>query len=105
MRQLLVMTFASIGCLAGSGCATNGSDDMKGTGPGSCPMPMAQADTGPLAASKAQMCNVPGSMGKSHWYKLAAQMPGTMDYVQVELWDQHGVFTGGAGHARPVRTT
>ncbi|HEX2692013.1 MAG TPA: hypothetical protein VHN14_35635 [Kofleriaceae bacterium] len=98
MRQLLLLSFVSAACAASSGCATNGGDDMKGMDPDACPMPMTQADTGPLAASKAQMCNVPGSMGKSHWYKLAAQLPDTIDYVQVELWDQHGVFAGGTVH-------
>ncbi len=43
-----------------------------------------------------QMCNVPGSMGASHWYRLSAAIPGSPgDYVQIELWDSLGAFTGG----------
>lgn len=65
---------------------------------GSCPMPAASTDAGALTASKAQMCNVSGSMGASHWYKLAAALPDSTNYVQVELWDNQGVFAGGPVH-------
>ena len=61
-------------------------------------MPASTADSGALTASKAEMCNVSGSMGASHWYKLAAVLPGSMNYVQVELWDKQGVFAGGLVH-------
>lgn len=64
-----------------------------------CPLAMTAADTGALAATKAQLCNVSGSMGALHWYRLAATMPGeAMDYLQVELYDQVGAFAGGAVH-------
>jgi hypothetical protein len=36
------------------------------------------------------MCNVSGSMGQQHWYRLAAALPSPMDFVQVELWDNTG---------------
>lgn len=64
----------------------------------SCPIAMTNADMGPLTATKAQMCNVSGSMGTAHWYKLAAAMPGSMNYVQVDLWDKLGAFAGGVVH-------
>jgi hypothetical protein len=59
---------------------------------------MATVDTGMLAAAKAQMCNVNGSMGMVHWYKLSAALPGSMSYVQVELWDKTGAFGSAAVH-------
>jgi len=58
-------------------------------------MAATNADLGPLTAAKAEMCNISGSMGKAHWYKLAAALPGSMNYVQVDLWDGLGAFTGG----------
>jgi len=63
-------------------------------------MPMSMADTGTLTALKAQMCNVAASMGKSHWYRLSASLPDSpMSYVQLELWDGHGAFSGTTVHA------
>ncbi|HET7500909.1 MAG TPA: hypothetical protein VFK02_07905 [Kofleriaceae bacterium] len=56
------------------------------------------ADLGGLAANKAELCNVSGSMGKTHWYKLSAALPGSMDYVELDLYDQQGPFAGGAVH-------
>jgi hypothetical protein len=57
---------------------------------------MTTADTGGLTATKAQLCNVPGSMGNAHWYRLATTLPGSStSYVQVELWDGLGAFKGG----------
>jgi len=42
-----------------------------------------------------QRCNVAGSMGQKHWYRLAANLPGsTVNFVQLELWDNLGAFTG-----------
>jgi hypothetical protein len=61
-----------------------------------CSLPATTPDTGALAATKAQRCNVPMSMGQKHWYRLAATLPsGAMDYVQLELWDNLGAFAGG----------
>jgi hypothetical protein len=71
-------------------------------------MPEMTSDVGVLAATKAEMCNVSGSMGKSHWYKLSTMLPDpSMDYVQVELWDGAGAFKGGTVHTGtfPVDTT
>ena len=99
MRHFLMLACVSVGCMGTSG--SPGGDDMQpDAGPvgGRCPMPVTSADLGGLAATKAEMCNVSGSMGQAHWYKLAAAMPGTMDYVQVELWDNIGVFAGGPVH-------
>jgi hypothetical protein len=63
-----------------------------------CPLPATTPDTGPLAATKAELCNVSGSMGKQHWYKLSATLPGSMSYVEVDLYDQFGAFAGGPVH-------
>jgi hypothetical protein len=59
----------------------------------SCPM-APTADVGTVAASAAQRCNVPGSMGTRKWYRLAATLPAG-DIVQLELYDQAGAFAGG----------
>ncbi|HWO26571.1 MAG TPA: hypothetical protein VNO30_47910 [Kofleriaceae bacterium] len=64
--------------------------------PGVCALPDSTADAGNLAATKAQQCNVPGSAGTKKWYRVAATLPGTMDYVQIELWDGRGAFGAGA---------
>jgi len=75
---------------------SSGGDGMTPPGGEECPMPTMTSDIGALTASKAEMCNISGSMGKSHWYKLSATLPDApMDYVQVELWDGYGAFTGG----------
>jgi hypothetical protein len=84
--------FLWVVCLA-VGCTTS-----DGNGDGTCPLAMATADTGMLTAAKAQMCNVNGSGGTVHWYKLSAALPGSMSYVQVELWDNIGAFGGVAVH-------
>ena len=71
-------------------------------------MPEMMSDVGALSATHAELCNVPGSMGKSHWYKLAAMLPdSSMDFVQVELWDGAGAFMGGTVHTGtlPVDTS
>jgi hypothetical protein len=75
----------------------SGSDSGSGTTQAACPLPASTADTGALTATKSQMCNVPGTQGAQHWYRLAATLPsGAMDYVQVDLWDNKGAFAGGA---------
>jgi len=57
---------------------------------------MTNADTGALTATKAQMCNVSGSAGAVHWYRLAAPLPeGATDYIEIDLYDQLGAFVGG----------
>jgi hypothetical protein len=89
MRQ-----FFLVACLAA--CAASPSEDGSAQ---ACPMPVAMAETGMLGALKAQMCNVTGSMGQSHWYRLSATLPDSpMSYVQLELWDGHGAFSGVAVH-------
>src|SRR5262245_34034209 len=75
-------------------------DAAQGSGSGSgvplmCPLPDSMPDTGPLTAFKAQMCNVNGTAGAQHWYRVSATLPsGAMDFVQLELWDGLGAFTG-----------
>jgi len=51
---------------------------------------------GDLTALTAHQCNVPGSGGAKKFYQLSATMTGTMDIVQVELWDGRGAFAAGA---------
>src|SRR5688572_9912553 len=71
------------------GCSDSGSSEPK-----VCPVGEAIPDAGTLTASKADRCNVMGSMGTRKWYKLAATLPdGTI--VQVELYDAAGAFAGG----------
>lgn len=53
-------------------------------------------DAGELTAMAAQRCNVPGSMGSQNWYRLVAQLPGSDDIVQLELWPNRGTFAGQA---------
>jgi hypothetical protein len=61
-----------------------------------CALPDNTPDTGALTATTTQKCNVPGSMGQKHWYRMAAALPsGAMDYIQLELWDNTGPFAGG----------
>ena len=93
MRHLLL-----IACIS-AGCAGEAPEDMNpDPGGGSCPMPATTADAGALVASKTQMCNVPNTQGMAHWYRIAATLPGTMNYVQVELWDKTGAFGTGTVH-------
>ncbi|HEY5934777.1 MAG TPA: hypothetical protein VIU61_09085 [Kofleriaceae bacterium] len=63
-------------------------------GSGECPT-MDVDDAGDLAALAAQRCNVPGSMGASNWYRLAATIPSSSHVVQLELWPNRGAFAGG----------
>jgi hypothetical protein len=97
MRHLVLIACVSAGC---AGPAPGGGDDDMQPDAGvvgrTCPLAMATSDTGALPALKAEMCNVQGSMGAAHWYRLSAALPGAAgDYVQVELWDGRGAFTGG----------
>src|SRR5215510_678999 len=101
MRHVLLIACVFAGC---AGPAPGGGDDDMQPDAGivgrTCPMAMTTADTGALTSLRAQMCNVPGSTGLAHWYRLSAALPGAPgDYVQVELWDNLGAFTGGTVHA------
>ena len=106
MRQILfsILVVVSTGCVIGEpdpGAAGDDGGGDDGPGPGSngtprtCSLPDTTADTGDLAALKAQQCNVSGTQGARKWYRLSATLPGSMDVVQVELWDGLGAFTGG----------
>jgi hypothetical protein len=103
MRKLLFVALL-VGCTTGSN--PDSGDDTPGpdastSGPdgqqqASCPMAAATADTGALTASKTQRCNVSGSMGTRKWYRMMAALPGSpTDFVQLELWDGQGAFSGG----------
>jgi hypothetical protein len=111
MRQILlsILVVVSTGCVIGDPAPTPGGDDTggdddggsNGSGSGSnptrtCSLPDNTADTGDLTALKAQQCNVSGTQGARKWYRLSATLPGSMDVVQIELWDGLGAFTGGA---------
>src|SRR5262245_60549088 len=103
MRHFLLLVCVSVGCSGSSPAGGGGGgrdDDMPGPDAGmtqrTCPLPMTTADTGALAAVQTQLCNYPQSMGQQHWYRAFATLPGSaMNYVQVELYDKIGAFTGG----------
>jgi hypothetical protein len=105
MRKILLSLFLVSGCMVGSN-GTGGGDDQSGgddqpvvDAPPQqrvCSLPETTADAGNLTASKAQQCNVPGTQGTKKWYRVAAALPGSMDYVQIELWDGRGAFAAGA---------
>jgi hypothetical protein len=106
MRHCLLIACVSAGCV---GNAPGGGDDMQPDGGGvakTCPFPATTADTGAMVATKAELCNVPGSMGAQHWYKLSASIAGSMNYVEVNLYDKVGAFAGVAVHTGtfPVET-
>lgn len=84
MRTLALCTV-----LAVSACA---HDDASVTCPDEA------GDAGAQAATAAELCNVQGSMGKAHYYKLFATAPTDALVVQLELWDNRGAFSGGAAH-------
>ncbi len=71
--------------------APSESPDAAVTG---CPLADTIPDAGMIVAFKAQRCNVSGTMGTQKWYRLSAQLPGSGDYVQLELWPSTGAFTG-----------
>lgn len=112
MRKILLSLLLVTGCVIGtdtSGEGGGGDDTSDGDPdpnpdpnpnpnpqPGVCPLPATTADAGDLAAVKAQQCNVPGTQGTKKWYRVAATLPGSMDYVQIELWDGRGAFSAGA---------
>jgi hypothetical protein len=47
-----------------------------------------------LPAFKAQRCNVPGTSGTKKWFRISAQLPGSQDFVQLELWPETGAYAG-----------
>ncbi len=104
LLSLLVITGCTIGSDAPGGGGDDGDDGSSDGGPTPdampqsrvCSLPEMTADAGDLAALKAQQCNVPGTQGARKWYRVSASLPGSMDHVQIELWDGRGVFTGGA---------
>src|SRR5215470_5800807 len=94
MRKLVLAVCLS-GCMGTSPSDGSGADAT----PRICPMPATMPDTGTLGALKAQLCNVSGSMGHAHWYRLSAVLPGSsMSDVQLELWDGRGAFAGTPVH-------
>jgi hypothetical protein len=101
MRKILLSLLVITGCTVGND-APGGDDGDDGVTPDAgnqprvCSLPETTADAGDLAALMAQQCNVPGTQGTRKWYRVAATLPGSMDYVQIELWDGRGAFTGGA---------
>jgi hypothetical protein len=112
MRKILLSLLLITGCVVGNDASDGGGDgNGDGDGDGStdggptpdgmpqsrvCSLPEATANAGDLTASRAQQCNVPGTQGARKWYRVSATLPGSMDYVQIELWDGRGAFAGGA---------
>lgn len=106
MRKILLCLLAITGCTIGADApgdddGGDGSTDGNPAPDGSpeprvCSLPETTADAGDLTALTAQQCNVPGTQGTRKWYRVAATLPGSMDHVQIELWDGRGAFTGGA---------
>jgi hypothetical protein len=111
MRKILLSLLMVTGCVVGTNTGDpagggadddgGGSDDPQQQNPDptqqrTCSLPETSTDAGSLAASKAQQCNVPGSGGAKKWYRVAAPLTGTMDFIQIELWDGRGAFAAGA---------
>lgn len=95
----------ALAALSFVGCASDGEPEEEV--PGVCTMPDALGDLGDLDALRANRCNVPMSMGRQHWYRLAADVAspassgpaGAPDIIQLELWDNLGAFKGTNVHA------
>jgi hypothetical protein len=110
MRKILLSLFMISGCVVGSNTDDGTADDDGGgddqqQNPDqnqnpqtrTCSLPETSTDAGALAAAKAQQCNVPMSGGLKKWYRVAAPLTGSMDFIQIELWDGRGAFAAGAG--------
>lgn len=94
---VLVATLGLAAC--GGGAAMTGVDVGPDATAALCALPASEADAGSVTALAAQRCNVPGSMGAQHWYRLLGTLQsGAMDIVQLELWPNLGAFAGGAVH-------
>ncbi len=59
--------------------------------PNTSTCPTDPGDAGDVATVTADRCNVPGSMGAHHWYRLFGDVSDT-EVVQLELWDGRGAF-------------
>lgn len=94
--------FVILAACGGGGHMTVGDDTVDVDAPpaASCALPGPEAaSSGQVTALAAQRCNVSGSMGSSHWYRLLGSLPsGAMDIIQLELWPNLGSFAGGAVH-------
>lgn len=106
-RRLLSSTamrsyaFVMLAACGGGGSMVVGDDTNVDAPPATeCALPDPEgASSGTVTALGAQRCNVPGSMGSQHWYRLLGAMPsGAMDIVQLELWPNLGAFAGGTVH-------
>jgi hypothetical protein len=94
-----VLSFGAMGCLVGDeggGTADPDPDPDPDPVERTCQLDPAMPDTGTLTAAIAQQCNVPGTQGAQHFYRVSAGVPtAPMDVLQIELWDGRGAFTGG----------
>jgi hypothetical protein len=104
MRKILLSLLMITGCTVGTDTPGGGGDDGSSDGDPApdappvsrvCSLPETTADAGDLAVLKAQQCNVPGTQGTKKWYRVAATLAGSMDFVQIELWDGRGAFSAG----------
>lgn len=92
-RMRMAIALLVVGACGGGG-TTEGPDAGV-----TCALPASEADAGSVTALEAQRCNVSGSHGATHWYRMLAALPsGAMDIVQLELWPNHGAFAGGDVH-------
>ena len=100
MRHLAVLALFFIGCSSGSDATGPDAGAGPDGGPvgAQCPIAASTADLGAMAATKANMCNEPQTMGRMHWYKLATAMPGGTDVIELGLWDGLGAFKNGTAH-------
>src|SRR5258706_15417642 len=99
MRLFIVISFAMGACVGAAPSDPGGMGPDGGVTNRTCPLPAQMSDTGNLTATAAQHCNVSGSAGAQHWYRVASTLPsGAMDYVQIELWDNKGAFAAGVVH-------
>src|SRR5258708_32704452 len=95
LASLSIVVAACAGQVPGGGDDGSNMPDA-GTTNMTCPLPASTPDAGTVTALKAQECNVSGSMGAAHWYRLAVQLPTPMDYVHPRPWANTGAFAGGA---------
>jgi hypothetical protein len=93
MRKVLIVVGLALAACGGGGGGTG--DDTDAAISAACSLPTTEGDAGSLAALAAQRCNVPGSQGSGHWWRLLGTLPsGGMDIVQLELWPNLGAFAG-----------
>src|SRR5262245_8814150 len=103
-RRFLAATILVAGCNVGGGTGVdpndpNDPDDPDDPNdPGTAELCLVESDYSNLPGQVAVQRNQSGSMGTLHYFVLDSKLnaDATFDAVQVQLWDQRGVFAGGA---------